>query len=55
MLYAFERHSLALIPSLAGADAPVLLKEYSVRYRPWERLPALKKGHRTLKAKARAS
>ncbi len=50
MLRAVERHALPLIPFLDAPDAGRLLKDYSARYRPWDRLPAQKQVFEALKA-----
>ena len=42
MLRAAERHSIPLIPLLSGEAAAAICREYAVRYRPWDRLPAQK-------------
>ena len=52
MLRAAERHALPLIPYLGKAEAAALLKEYTTRYRPWDRLPAQKEVCRALKERA---
>ena len=39
MLRAIERHSIPLITFLAPTDAAVFLKDYTARYKPWDRLP----------------
>ena len=52
MLRALERHSIPLIPFLDPEDAAALLRAYTARYKPWDRLPAQKEVIRALKARA---
>ena len=52
MLRAVERHTLPLIPFLAPEDAVGFLRDYTSRYKPWDRLPAQKEVSRALKNKA---
>ncbi len=49
MLRAAERHALPLIPFLSTETAGSLLKDYTDRYRPWERLPVQKQVVKALK------
>ena len=49
MLCAIERHSIPLIPFLAPGTAEEIKKEYTKRYRPWERLPVQNQVVRELK------
>lgn len=51
MLRAVERHTLPLIPFLSKEAAGVFLREYTKRYKPWERLPAQKEVYKALKEK----
>ena len=51
MLRAIERHSIPLIPFLSEEAAAAFLKEYSARYKRWERLPAQKEVLKALKKK----
>ena len=52
MLRAVERHTIPLIPFLTPEDAAGFLRDYTSRYRPWDRLPAQKEVCRALKNKA---
>ena len=53
MLRAAERHALPLIPFLDCADAAAFLREYSRRYKRWDRLPAQQQVFLALKNRAR--
>ncbi len=52
MLRAAERHALSLIPFLEREAAGAILKEYTARYRPWDRLPAQKQVCAALKERS---
>ena len=52
MLRAVERHVLPLVPFLSAQDAASFLRDYSARYRPWDRLPAQKEVFRALTERA---
>ncbi len=52
MLRAIERHSLSLIPFLTPEAAAVFFREYTARYKPWDRLPVQQEIHRALKRRA---
>ena len=52
MLRAVERHTLPLIPFLTPEAAAGFLRDYTSRYKPWDRLPAQKEVCRALKNKA---
>ncbi len=52
MLRAAERHALPLIPCLSSDAAGKLLRQYTSRYRPWDRLPAQKEICKALKERA---
>lgn len=52
MLRAVERHTLPLIPFLTREDAAGFLKDYTSRYKPWDRLPAQKEVYRALRNRA---
>lgn len=53
MLYATERHGMALVPFLTGEDAAELSREYEKRYKPWNRLPVQKTLCRALKQQSK--
>ena len=52
MFRAAERHCVPLIPYLSPAAAKALHREYTDRYRPWDRLPAQKEVLKALKRTA---
>ena len=52
MLRAAERHTFPLIPFLTPEAAAGFLRDYTSRYKPWDRLPAQKEVCRALKNKA---
>lgn len=54
MLRAIERHCLPLIPCLSPSDAGVFLKDYTARYKPWDRLPVQQEIYKALKHRAGA-
>lgn len=52
MLFASERHILALIPFLTEQAAARLCAEYGKRYHRWERLPVQQEVYRALRGSA---
>ncbi len=53
MLRAIERHAIPLIPFLSSGAAAAFLREYTDRYKRWERLPAQKELFKALKKQAK--
>ena len=49
MLRVAERHAIPLIPYLPSGAAQEILRQYTARYRPWDRLPAQKEVCKALK------
>ena len=55
MLRAIERHCIPLIPFLTPETAAAFQKEYTARYKPWDRLPVQQEILKALKQRAGAN